>query len=59
MPKEPTSEKECSFDRSDLAQPLAEAEVDGYLARQFSGVAWRPKALTLRETAAACAICSG
>jgi hypothetical protein len=51
MPEEPNSDKEHSFDMSNRAQPLAEAEVDGYLTWQFSGVAWRPKALTLRETA--------
>jgi hypothetical protein len=52
MPGDINSERERSFDTSNFAQPLAEAEVDGYLTWQFSGVAWRPKALTLRETAA-------
>jgi phage gp36-like protein len=52
MPGDINSERERSFDTSNFAQPLAEAEVDGYLTWQFRVAARRPKALTLRETAA-------
>ena len=52
MPGDANSERERSFDTSNFAQPLAESEIDGYLAWQFRVAAWRPKALTLRETAA-------
>jgi phage gp36-like protein len=52
MPGDINSKRERSFDTSNFAQPLAEAEVDGYLTWQFRVAARRPKALTLRETAA-------
>jgi hypothetical protein len=52
MPGDANSETDRSLEESTFASPIAEAEIDGYLAWQFSGVAWRPKALTLRETAA-------
>ena len=52
MPGDANSETDRSIEESTFASPLAESEIDGYLAWQFSGVAWRPKALTLRETAA-------
>ena len=52
MPGDRDSETDRSIEETTFASPLAESEIDGYLAWQFNGVAWRPKALTLRETAA-------
>ena len=52
MPGDANSETDRSIEESTFASPLAESEIDGYLAWQFGVAAWRPKALTLRETAA-------
>jgi hypothetical protein len=52
MPGDINSETDRSIEESTFASPLAESEIDCYLAWQFKVAAWRPKALTLRETAA-------